>query len=283
MATGETSETVQFTVPAGVPYGTYSLTTIANGISSITSQSILVGPAITVTGSGQPIVHGAVATSPSNATAFGSSPSAPPLSQSFTIANSGTAVLTVGSVSIGGTNAGDFSVTTQPAISVPVGGSSTFTIQFVPTAPGSRVATVSFSENDASQTSPFTFAISGQGIGTPTVTVSDAGGPYTGNPYPAAALVNGLSSLETVADAGLLCGHFRDWAVQFDRSQLGRYIHGRGHVHGQHDYAPASSNPLTFSIGQLTPNVTVSDAGGPYTGNPYPAAAWVDGSERARG
>ena len=84
-----------------------------------------------------------------------------PLSETYTITNSGTAPLTLGQVSISGTNASDFTVTSQPASSVAAGGSTTFTIQFAPTAVGTSNATVSFTENDTSTTSPFTFAISG--------------------------------------------------------------------------------------------------------------------------
>ncbi len=174
VATGSLSETVQFTVPSGVPYGTYSVTAIANGIPSTTPQSILVGPAIAVTGSGQAIADGAATTSSANATAFGSTAVGATILQTFTITNSGTAALSVGSVSITGANPGDFTVIAQPATSVPVGGSTTFTVQFDPPTPGSRVATVNFTENDASQTSPFTFAIGGVGL-QPSIAVAGGG------------------------------------------------------------------------------------------------------------
>ena len=75
--------------------------------------------------------------------------------------NTGTAALTLGTVTISGANASEYKVTTQPSASVAAGSSTTFTVQFMPLAIGTRTATLSFSENDPSTTSPFTFAISG--------------------------------------------------------------------------------------------------------------------------
>ena len=70
-----------------------------------------------------------------------------PISETYTIANSGTAALT-SEPSIGGTSA-DFNVTSPPATSVAAGSSTTFTVQFIPPTGGTRTATISFSENDA--------------------------------------------------------------------------------------------------------------------------------------
>jgi hypothetical protein len=118
-------------------------------------------PHIAVTGNSQPIAGGATTTSATNNTAFSSTLVGSSLSETYTITNSGTAALTLGTVSIGGTNASDFKVTTQPATSVAAGGSTTFTVQFTPSASGTRTATVSFTDNDPTATSPFTFAVSG--------------------------------------------------------------------------------------------------------------------------
>ena len=111
-------------------------------------QVNVVAPVIGVTGNGQSIVDGSATTSAANDTAFGSTLLGTSLSETYTITNSGTAALTLGTVSIGGANAGDFTVTSQPAGSVAAGGSTTFTVQFAPTAGGTRNATVSFTEND---------------------------------------------------------------------------------------------------------------------------------------
>ncbi len=164
---GNTTFTVQFTPTAGGtrtatvsfaendPTTTTPFTFAISGVATTTAH-------IGVTGAGQPISDGATTTSATNDTAFGSTPlGGASLSETYTITNSGTAPLTVGTVTIGGTNAGDFTVTSQPAASVAVGGNTTFTVQFTPTAGGTRTATVSFAENDPTTTTPFTFAISG--------------------------------------------------------------------------------------------------------------------------
>ena len=90
------------------------------------------------------------------------------MSHTFTILNSGSAELNLtGSpiVSISGSHASDFSVTTQPTSPVAAsGGSTTFTIEFAPSAIGLRAATVSIANDDADE-NPYTFAIQGTGSG----------------------------------------------------------------------------------------------------------------------
>jgi hypothetical protein len=103
-----------------------------------------------------------------------------PVTESFTIANSGTAPLTVGNVSFGGANAGDFSVTGQPAAFVAPGANTTFTVQFQPTALDVRTATVSFGDDDPTQANPFTFAIQGEAL--PGLSITDAQATVPGDP-----------------------------------------------------------------------------------------------------
>ena len=122
-------------------------------------------PVISVLSNGQSISDGATTTSAANNTAFGNALVGTPISKTFTISNSAgaTGALSIGQVTISGANPGDFTVTAQPASSVAAGASTTFTIQFNPSAVGNRTATVSFTEDDPTQTSPFTFAIGGEG------------------------------------------------------------------------------------------------------------------------
>ena len=115
---------------------------------------------------------------------------------------------------------------------------------------------------------------------TPTVTVSDAGGTFTGNPFPATALVNGAASLESVTPtltyfvgtgtSGTNLGSTAPGAV-------GTYTVVANFA-GSTDFASASSTPVTFNISQATPTVTVSYSGGTFTGNPFPATALVNGA-----
>jgi hypothetical protein len=87
--------------------------------------------------------------------------------RTFTIENTGNGVLTLEGfplVYIGGTNAADFVVTTQPASSVAANtGTTTFQITFTPSASGLRTTSISIDNNDANE-NPYTFSI--QGIGT---------------------------------------------------------------------------------------------------------------------
>ena len=109
------------------------------------------------------------------------------VSRIFTIENTGPLGLNLTGtpkVTIGGTNAGDFSVTVQPASPVSSGGgTTTFTVQFDPTASGLRTATLSIA-NDDNDENPYDFAIQGTGVAEVSVEVS-----------PASVIENGASNL----------------------------------------------------------------------------------------
>lgn len=83
--------------------------------------------------------------------------------RTFTIRNTGTALLTVGTITFSGTNASEFSVTTLPSAIVAVGSSTTFTVTFSPIGLGVRTATISIVNNDTDE-NPYDFAIQGTGI-----------------------------------------------------------------------------------------------------------------------
>jgi dienelactone hydrolase len=81
--------------------------------------------------------------------------------QTITLTNTGSAALTINSITITGTNAGDFSQTNDCNTSVGAGNSCTITVTFKPTASGSRSANVTIS--DSSADSPQQVALSGTG------------------------------------------------------------------------------------------------------------------------
>ncbi len=85
----------------------------------------------------------------------------------FTIQNNGSGTLNLTGtpmVAISGTDASDFSVSTQPASSSIVSaGITTFSITFNPSATGLRTATINIS-NDDSTADPYTFNIQGTGV-----------------------------------------------------------------------------------------------------------------------
>ncbi len=128
-------------------------------------------PLIGVQGNGLAIPSGDVTPSPGDGTQFGGVKlGGNPKSSTFTVVNSGTSNLVFSGaspVAIAGPSSGDYSVTAQPVSPVVPGGSTTFTIQFAPSAPGVRDATVIIT-NNARPT--YQFAIEGIGMG---------GGGYT--------------------------------------------------------------------------------------------------------
>jgi uncharacterized repeat protein (TIGR01451 family) len=110
--------------------------------------------------------------SPSSAdhTDFGSADIiAATVARTFTIQNTGTATLNLAAaaasrVTVSGTHAADFTVTTQPsAATIAAGGNLTFVVTFNPSASGTRSATLTIT-NDDSDESPYNFDIQGTGL-----------------------------------------------------------------------------------------------------------------------
>ncbi|WP_035631461.1 choice-of-anchor D domain-containing protein, partial [Flavobacterium sp. CF136] len=126
--------------------------------------AIAQAPEINVKGNGTSIVDGDATPSATDHTDFGSqSICSGTIVRTFTIQNTGPGVLTISSVSISGTNAADFTVTTAPASSVTPSGTTTFQVTFNPSASGSRIATIAISNNDSNE-AVYDFAIQGTGI-----------------------------------------------------------------------------------------------------------------------
>jgi len=143
-----------------------------NGLGSPSVSEITVNPEINIKGNGASIASGSGSTSFSNYTKFGSAlPSSGNATRTFTIENTGSAVLTIGAISFSGANAGEFTVTSAPAASVAALGSTTFTVRFAPTGTGNRTATISIPNNDSDE-STYTFAIDGYGYTPTTLLVS---------------------------------------------------------------------------------------------------------------
>lgn len=143
-------------------------------------------PEMDVTGNSVSIADGDSTPTTGDRTDFGSANvDGTTISNPFTIANSGGANLDLTGtphVVIGGTNAADFTVTTQPATPVAAaGGTTIFTVQFDPSALGLRTATISIDNNDSDE-NPYNFSIQGTGIDTiapaaPVITGSNPASP----------------------------------------------------------------------------------------------------------
>jgi len=100
--------------------------------------------------------------------------------RTYTITNTGTATLNFSGsprVVVSGTHTGDFTVTTQPASSIAVAGTTTFQVTFDPVAVDLRTAGLSIANDDASE-NPYNFSIQGMGTTPPEMQIPEisAGG-----------------------------------------------------------------------------------------------------------
>jgi len=137
-------------------------------------------PEMNVQGNGVSIVNGDSTPDSADHTAFGNVTVESSLQRTFTISNSGNADLTDVLVTIDGSAcaagatscipAGDFTLVSAPDTTIAAGDSSSFTIEFAPTAAGLVEAVVSIASNDSNE-NPYTFAVNGNGIALTQITI----------------------------------------------------------------------------------------------------------------
>jgi len=185
--------------------------TVANSISSLSYVSVVVNPSapgvkylnntssvsgstqtiraheIDVQGNSTSIVDGDSTPSIGDDTNFGAVDyNSGTITKTFTINNVGFAgtTLSVGAITLTGSNAGDFTVSVLPSSNVVSAGSTTFQITFDPSSLGLKTATVSIANNDSDE-NPYNFTIQGTGTcGVITVwdgTAWSNGAPTSGN------------------------------------------------------------------------------------------------------
>jgi len=157
---------------------------------SVLQGKVTSGPQIEVRGNNRLIPDGSIQPLPENSTGFGETlVENTTVEKTFTIYNTGSDTLYLGPdrplshlnqrtlayvveiVGLGGTNASDFSVITQPAAWLAPGDSSAFTIEFNPSEISERSATVIITNSDPER-DPYDFAIRGAGVCLPTVTTA---------------------------------------------------------------------------------------------------------------
>lgn len=122
-------------------------------------------PEMNVKGNSTSIADGDATPTTNDDTDFGSVGVGSNHSHTFTIENLGTANLTLSGnpkVAVGGTNANQFSVTTQPSSPVAASGTTTFVVKFAPTSKGVKTATLSIANDDTDE-NPYNFSIQGTG------------------------------------------------------------------------------------------------------------------------
>jgi len=121
-------------------------------------------PEINVQGNSVNIPSGNTAIASSNNTGFGSVNIGSSTVKTFVIQNAGPGVLSVKSLSIGGVNAGDFSLLTSPfPATISVNGTLTLYIQFSPAVLGNRDAIIYIKSTDFDE-SVYTYAVQGTGV-----------------------------------------------------------------------------------------------------------------------
>ena len=98
-------------------------------------------------------------------------------SQQITLQNTGNTALSITSITLGGSNPGDFSLSQTCGNSVAAGSNCTLTVTFTPTARGARSATVSIVDNAAD--SPQTISLTGTGTA-PTADISPSSLTFPG-------------------------------------------------------------------------------------------------------
>ena len=311
--TGSATPAQYQTALQSVTFSTTSTSTTTRAISIVASDNSLSSTAaaesvkvvaattsyIAVTGGGQPITIGSTTTSASNDTAFPSTVVGSSSSETYTITNTGTSGLSVGSLWVSGTNAGDFSIKTQPGTWVLAGQTTTFSVQFTPTATGTRSAVINFYENEGgSANTQFTFAVGGvansTALAAPVVTTNPttqsiaAGNPVTfitaasGNPTPTVqwqVSTNGGSTFTNITGATSTTYSFTTAATQTGYEYRAVFTNSQG-------TATTSAATLTVTAALAAPVVTTSPtsqsivAGNTATftaaasGNPTPPVQW---------
>jgi hypothetical protein len=119
---------------------------------------------------------------------------------------------------------------------------------------------------------------------TPTVTVSDAGGTYDGNPFPANATAVGIDGTTPVSGSFSYTYYVGSGTSGTSLgstapTNAGTYTVVATFTSSDSNYSSGGTAQTTFTVNLATPTVTVSDAGGAYNGNPFPANATAVGTD----
>ncbi|HRD57536.1 MAG TPA: choice-of-anchor D domain-containing protein [Ferruginibacter sp.] len=125
---------------------------ISNFVSesaNITGNCLGTFPNIAVQGNGICIVSGDTIPNVADNTDFGNISGA--TNKTFSIQNTGTSVLNIGSINFTGTNSAMFSVTSAPPATIAPGSSANFVVTINPVGSGLKTATITINNNDADE------------------------------------------------------------------------------------------------------------------------------------
>ncbi len=177
IAHNDTTQTTPFDVPV-----------TGNGTTTPTTPSLEVHQG---TATGPAINHNdPAATTPRD---FGNQviTAGPTAAITITIVNGGSQTLTLGTPAKAGTQAGEFVLTTTGfSTSLVQAASTSFTVAFDPTTVGAKTATITFTHNDTTKTSPFVINLMGNGVNSAPIIGVKVGGS-TGTSYTSGAPASG--------------------------------------------------------------------------------------------
>ncbi|MES2574032.1 MAG: glucose/sorbosone family PQQ-dependent dehydrogenase [Bacteroidota bacterium] len=176
---------------------------------SITGTGALSAPEIDIRGNTVTIVDGDSTPSTADWTDFGSSDVGVGITKTFTIYNTGTQTLNIGTISFSGTNASDFSITTAPTATVAAAGNTTFVVTFTPSGYTVESAAISIATNDSDE-NPYNFSIQGTGYSGPKLEVY-GGTILTTSTTPTTPAVTTTSAANMIASGTTSTNSFTDF------------------------------------------------------------------------
>jgi FG-GAP-like repeat/Abnormal spindle-like microcephaly-assoc'd, ASPM-SPD-2-Hydin/FG-GAP repeat len=235
---------------AGAQSGSLIVTdTAPNSPQTVTLSGTGVSPTLTVL----------PATLSFGSIAVGGSPSA---SQTVTVTNTSSVSATIVNVVVGGSNAGDFSQTNTCGGPLAAGANCTASVQFAPTAAGSRTASLTVTSNAVG--SPQSITMTGTGVN-PTLTASPnplAFGNYPLNIGPSAAfpitITNTSTATITISTSTLGGTNAGDFAVG-SGSTCGGPLNANATCVEDVQFAPtaAGARSATLTVTYDTNNLTL--------------------------
>ena len=166
-----TNKTIHVRLKDNLPIETYNGTITLTSPGAVTTTVSLAGRVtvgiveMKVTGNAVSVANGSTEPFALNNTLFASQNLGNSQTKIFEIKNLGGAPLSIGTITISGTDAGSFSILNGPAVGTVLTQNQTagFQIRFAPTTIGTKNATVSISNNDSLR-NPYTFAIKGGAV-----------------------------------------------------------------------------------------------------------------------
>ena len=244
---------------------TYSYRVTANGAESCETTSSIGHEEPTAATPTMGVTVGGNAVSYDGTVAFGNVGVGSPQTKTFTVANTGSGTLTLGSVGV--TADRGFTVTGPADGSVAGSGSTTFTVTFTPTVAmigaGQKSATVSFTHNDGNKTTPYRFTVTATATGGILAVDESAGGLAFGN-TPLDSPKTATVTIRNTGNAALTVGSVSVTGTGFAlvSAWSSQTIAAGGSTTVSVRFAPASAGDKT---GTLTVTASGAASGSPAT------------------